>query len=236
MSVDEAVAVWACRISDLLDAVDVLNTPPPIFNALLPPDDELPAQVYRTRMAVLFQALHVVREAIGGENIAPVFQKTGDGPKDARGDLDWCMTILSALVRRNRAMFGPQTFDFAAVQEALAALNVGEVRSIFQPSPAPGKRSEAFTLAQHRLQAVGWRSFYLAQGGKGAEGAATLAERRNGRSIPHRMADCGYEQVRNPDAKDGRWRIGGRNLMAYAKRDLSERGRLDAVRRLQMEG
>lgn len=125
-------------------------------------------------MAVLFQALHIVREALGSENIAPVFQQTGDGPRDARGDLDWCMTVLATLVRRNRNALGPQTFDFAAVQEALAALNVGEVRPIFHPSPAPGKRSEAFTLAQHRLQAVGWRSFYLAQRGRGAEGSATL--------------------------------------------------------------
>jgi hypothetical protein len=36
-----------------------------------------------------------------------------------------------------------------------------------------------------------------------------LGDRKNRRNIPHRLESCGYVPVRNPDAKDGLWKIGG---------------------------
>src|SRR5256885_5563179 len=43
----------------------------------------------------------------------------------------------------------------------------------------------------------------------------SLRERRNRRQIPHRLEAVGYVPVRNPDAKDGLWKVGGRRMVVY---------------------
>jgi hypothetical protein len=43
---------------------------------------------------------------------------------------------------------------------------------------------------------------------------------KNSRAWPHRLEAAGYASVRNPDAKDGKWRVGGKRQMIYGKRDL----------------
>jgi hypothetical protein len=62
--------------------------------------------------------------------------------------------------------------------------------------------------------------------------AEWLRDRRNARKVPHRMEDAGYVPVRNDDANDGRWRVGGRKQTIYARRELSKRDRITAVRQL----
>jgi hypothetical protein len=52
------------------------------------------------------------------------------------------------------------------------------------------------------------------------EAAEWLTERRNRRVIPHRLERCGYVSVRNPDAKDGYWRIDGARHPIYARSAL----------------
>jgi Primase C terminal 2 (PriCT-2)/Bifunctional DNA primase/polymerase, N-terminal/Family of unknown function (DUF5906) len=47
-----------------------------------------------------------------------------------------------------------------------------------------------------------------------------ITDRKNRRSIPHRMEKCGYVQVRNSGAKDGLWVINGIRQVIYAKKDL----------------
>jgi hypothetical protein len=49
-----------------------------------------------------------------------------------------------------------------------------------------------------------------------------LGDRKNGVKIGHRMTDAGYEPVRNPDANDGLWRIGGRRRAVYGRRTLGK--------------
>jgi hypothetical protein len=44
---------------------------------------------------------------------------------------------------------------------------------------------------------------------------AWLDDRRNRRQIPHRMEVAGYEVFRNPGAKDGLWKIGGKRQSVY---------------------
>ena len=61
-----------------------------------------------------------------------------------------------------------------------------------------------------------------------------LQDRRNSRQIPHRMEAVGYVRVRNDDAKDGRWKTGGR-VVVYARRELSVGERIAVVRRLVAE-
>jgi hypothetical protein len=55
---------------------------------------------------------------------------------------------------------------------------------------------------------------------------AWLGDRRNGVKIAHRMADSGYAPVRNPDANDGQWRIGGKRRSVYGRRTVSKADQL----------
>jgi hypothetical protein len=66
----------------------------------------------------------------------------------------------------------------------------------------------------------------------GSEAAEWLLDRRNRRSVPHRMERCGYIQVRNPNSEDGRWKLQGRNQVVYAKVSLTPRDQVAAARRL----
>lgn len=57
-----------------------------------------------------------------------------------------------------------------------------------------------------------------------------LKDRRNSRQIPHRMEEVGYIAVENEGTADGRWKVGGKNQVVYARRELSLRDRLVAAR------
>jgi hypothetical protein len=60
-----------------------------------------------------------------------------------------------------------------------------------------------------------------------------LMEPKNRRALPHRLERCGYVAVRNPDAKDGYWVIGGTRQPIYAKNALLTRDRVVAARKLK---
>ena len=63
---------------------------------------------------------------------------------------------------------------------------------------------------------------------------SVVSDRAVRRQIPHRLAECGYEMVGNPDRpKDGKWPIGDRRLIVYARRDLSRRDQILAARGLR---
>jgi hypothetical protein len=60
-----------------------------------------------------------------------------------------------------------------------------------------------------------------------------LRDRRNRRIIPHRLEDAGYVPVRNPDdRRDGQWRVNDKRQTVYARRELSTRDQIAAVRGL----
>jgi hypothetical protein len=61
----------------------------------------------------------------------------------------------------------------------------------------------------------------LAQFGGHLELVSTLTDSKNARKLPHLMNSIGYEPLRNPYAKDGRWVISGRKETLYADRNLS---------------
>jgi hypothetical protein len=56
-----------------------------------------------------------------------------------------------------------------------------------------------------------------------------LRDRRNARKVPHRMEECGYRATRNPATSDGRWKVDGRNVVIYVRRDLSIRDGIEAA-------
>jgi hypothetical protein len=59
-----------------------------------------------------------------------------------------------------------------------------------------------------------------------------LSDRRHRRQIPHRLESAGYENVRNPAAKEGQWAINGKRQNVYAKTTLSIKERHAAANRL----
>jgi hypothetical protein len=59
-----------------------------------------------------------------------------------------------------------------------------------------------------------------------------LMDRRNRRTIPHRLEEVGYEPVRNDTAKDGMFKIQGKRQAVYARRELTPHDRLAAAQRL----
>jgi hypothetical protein len=61
--------------------------------------------------------------------------------------------------------------------------------------------------------------------------ATWLQDRRNSKTVSHRMSDCGYAPVRNPDAKDGLWPIRKRRQVIYGRRDDSTRDLIEAAQR-----
>ena len=64
------------------------------------------------------------------------------------------------------------------------------------------------------------------------EFALFLRDRKNARLIPHRLEACGYVSVRCDTTTDGRWKVGGRNVVVYSKTTLSVRERIAAARTL----
>jgi hypothetical protein len=59
-----------------------------------------------------------------------------------------------------------------------------------------------------------------------------LQERKNRRHVAYRLEDAGYEPLRNKDASDGLWAVGGRRMVVYASRNLTLSDRVKAVRGL----
>jgi hypothetical protein len=59
-----------------------------------------------------------------------------------------------------------------------------------------------------------------------------LRDRKNGRTIPHRFAQCGYVKVPNAGATDGQWRIAGVRQAIYSPKGLTLRDQLAAAKRL----
>jgi hypothetical protein len=66
--------------------------------------------------------------------------------------------------------------------------------------------------------------------------AEWLKDRKNRRNIPHRLKSCGYEPFRNPDAKDGHWKIGRDRHAIYVQEGLTVRERMEAAKELVKKG
>jgi hypothetical protein len=59
-----------------------------------------------------------------------------------------------------------------------------------------------------------------------------LAERKNRRTIPHRLEKCGYVPFRNDTAKDGYWVIRGSRQPVYVRKGMAEKDARIAIRDL----
>jgi hypothetical protein len=59
-----------------------------------------------------------------------------------------------------------------------------------------------------------------------------LDDRKNRRLIPHRFEACGYTPVRNPDATDGYWKIGGKRQAVYGRQGVAPGELIRAAKKL----
>jgi hypothetical protein len=66
--------------------------------------------------------------------------------------------------------------------------------------------------------------------------AEWLRDRKNFRSVPHKMEECGYKPVRNAAAKSGRWKVDGKDAVIYARKELSIREAITAAEKRAREG
>lgn len=62
-----------------------------------------------------------------------------------------------------------------------------------------------------------------------------LTEHAHRRHVPHRLEECNYVAVHNPDAADGMWKISGKRKTVYAKSELSTSEQYAAVTALKRE-
>jgi hypothetical protein len=106
----------------------------------------------------------------------------------------------------------PKTRAFWDIVSASAAPEDSDLADILDKLGRP----DAVTLKRIAAEATGdFQSWFT--------------DRRNRRSIPHRMETCGYLPVRNDGAADGHWKINGTRQAVYSRRELSLKAQLEAV-------
>lgn len=64
-----------------------------------------------------------------------------------------------------------------------------------------------------------------------ADALAWLKDRKNRRMLPRWFEQAGYVTVRNPDARNGIWRIGGKKHMVWGKKTIPTKDLLAAIMR-----
>jgi hypothetical protein len=62
-----------------------------------------------------------------------------------------------------------------------------------------------------------------------------LEDRKNRRLIAHRLEDCGYTAIHNPDRQDGLWKVLNKPKVIYGRADRSQKERLQAAQELIKE-
>jgi hypothetical protein len=110
----------------------------------------------------------------------------------------------------------PKTAAFWAIADAGRSPEDAELADILDRMGNP----DAVTLKRIQQKAVG------------EEIQAWLQDRKNRRTVPHRLEKCGYTPVRNDAAKDGQWKINDTRQTVYARSDLTIRDRLLAAQKL----
>ena len=97
-----------------------------------------------------------------------------------------------------------KTPAFWVMVSAGEAPESGEMRDAIESLPY----RDAFTLED------------LVQVAMGSELAFELGDRKQRRALPHKLERVGYVPVRNPDAAEGQWSIGGKRKTIYSRADL----------------
>jgi hypothetical protein len=115
----------------------------------------------------------------------------------------------------------PKTEAFWTIVNAGRAPEDAELATIFELLGNP----DAVTLRQLAATAAGTNSVE-------DDFVDWLKDRKNRRTILYRLEACGYMPIRNPDADDKLWKIGGRRVAVYARATLSFSSQVSAARKL----
>jgi hypothetical protein len=119
----------------------------------------------------------------------------------------------------------PKGPAFWAIVDASAAPEDSEFGDLLDCIPHPNMSADA-------SQPPRWPdAVTLSQIRRYADDAmkAWIDDRRNRRSIPHRLEVCGYVPVRNDARKEGNWIVLNKRQVIYAKKELSLRARYEAA-------
>jgi hypothetical protein len=111
----------------------------------------------------------------------------------------------------------PKTAAFWAVVQASEAPEAGEMRDVIDGLKNP----HALTVPQLIEQATAMQMLSLAD---------ELRDRKARRAMPQKLERVGYVPVRNPDADDGLFKVGGRRQVVYARRQLDVAAQIRAAR------
>jgi hypothetical protein len=129
--------------------------------------------------------------------------------------------VAAFLAQRNLASFNPKapppkTNAFLEIVNASRAPEDAELADVLDKLGWP----KAITLArlQNAADDIAFSDW--------------LKDRKNRRTIPHRLEEAGYVPVYNRDAESGLWNINNKRQTAYARSELPERDRIVAVREL----
>lgn len=113
----------------------------------------------------------------------------------------------------------PKTPAFWNIVAAGEAPESGELRDVIERIGSP----DAVTLGEVIESAMSMQMLSFAD---------ELRDRKALRTIPHKMERVGYIAARNPDAEDGKFRIGGKRTTVYARRTLTTADQIRAARKL----
>ena len=129
--------------------------------------------------------------------------------------------VAAFLAQRNLASFNPKapppkTNAFLEIVNASRAPEDAELADVLDKLGWP----KAVTLArlQNAADDIAFSDW--------------LKDRKNRRTIPHRLEEAGYVPVYNRDAESGLWNINNKRQTVYARSELPERDRIVAVREL----
>jgi hypothetical protein len=111
----------------------------------------------------------------------------------------------------------PKTAAFWAIVDANRPAEEAELADAIDKLGKP----DAFTLQQ------------LLNVTQDADLANWLQDRKNRRTIPYRIEQCGYVPVRNPTApEDGYWKIGSKRQAIYVRASMPLREQINAARKI----
>lgn len=109
----------------------------------------------------------------------------------------------------------PKTPAFMTIMYAGQPLETGQLTDVLENLGWP----DAVTIDQLAAEADSEFRYWLKQPS-------------NAKRLAHRLNDCGYQEARNPDRKDGRWKIDGSPAKIYGPQKLPEQQRVEAARAL----
>jgi hypothetical protein len=165
---------------------------------------------------------NMTKEMFAADYFARMYHWFGDGGNEIVAHYLRTLDVS----RFRPAMAPPQTEAFWAMVNANRSMETGEMADRLDALGQP----DVTTLERIREAGLKEENGVLVPRTPADWNFNTwLCDRKNSRAILYRLEECGYEAVRNPDAKDGLWRISEKRQAVYGKHDLPLQKKLAAA-------